>query len=284
MKKYITAVLASAAVALGSLTVAAQSDTTTPVDQSGRAVDRSQVPSSTTVNNNVQGSTQTSPDQSGRAIDRSQVPSADTTGTATPATPSTTQNLPDPQLPGRALDRAALPNPAGGYATDEPAGANTSAMINSTASNPAKFLPKAYEADQSEIRTSQLAQEKSSNDQVKALAQMIIQDHQAHAAKVQQLAQQKNIQVSDQLSSDCQKKIDKLSALNGPSFDRHYVHDMVRDHRDAIQLYSAAAQNNTDPDVKALAQNTLPTLREHLQMAERGATTVNEPAGAAMNK
>jgi len=283
MKKYITAVLASAAVALGSLSVGAQSDTTQPTDQTGRAIDRAQVPSSSATPDT--SGAQTLPDQSGRAIDRSQVPSSDTTGTADPnATPSTTQNLPSQQLPGRALDRAQLPNPAGGYALDEPAGSETAATINATASNPAQFVPKAYEADESEIRMSQLAQEKSSSDRVKMLAQRLVQDHQAHAEKVQQLAQQKNIQVSNQLSPDCQKKLDTLSALNGPSFDKHYVRDMVRDHRKAIELYSAAAQNDTDPDVKAFAQSTLPTLREHLQMAERDATTIDEPAGAAMTK
>jgi len=57
---------------------------------------------------------------------------------------------------------------------------------------------------------------------------------------------------------------------------------MVRDHKKVIALYEQAAANNTDSDVKALAQSTLPTLREHLQMAERDATTINEPAGASL--
>ena len=71
MKKYITAVLASAAVTLGALTVAAQNDTTTPVDQSGRAVDRAQVPSTSTTPDTTGGQT-TPVDQSGRAVDRTQ--------------------------------------------------------------------------------------------------------------------------------------------------------------------------------------------------------------------
>ena len=194
-----------------------------------------------------------------------------------------TQNLPSQNQPGRAYDRAALPNPAGGYAT-EPAGSETAATINATADNPATFVPKAFEADQAEVRMGQVAQEKASSEQVKMLAQHMIQDHQAHADKVQQLAQQKNIQVSSQLSPECQKKLDTLAALNDASFDKRYVHDMIRDHRKAIALYTEAAANNTDPDVKALAQSTLPTLHEHLQMAERDATAINEPAGAALQK
>jgi len=239
MKKYITAVVVSAGLALGTLPAVAQQDTTQNQNQK--------------VN--------------------------------------TTQNMPSQTLPGRAYDRAALPgetppnNPASGYAANEPAGGGlTMESLRATADNPSTFVPKAYEADQAEIRMGQLAQEKSSSEQVKSFANRIVQDHQAHLQKVQQLAHQKNIQVSDQLAPHDQKQYDRLSAMNGASFDRAFVQDMVRDHKHAIALYSEAAQNDTDSDVKALAQNTLPTLREHLQMAENDSTTINEPAGAGMQK
>jgi putative membrane protein len=285
MKKYIIAVLASAGLVLGTNAVlmADPSDPNT-TDQTGRAIDRSQVPSSST-NAYTPNSTDNTPsvDQRGRAADRNQVPSSDTTGAAYQQ-PSTTQNLPDQSLPGRALDRAIVAgqNPATGF--PEVAGSESSAATMGLASNPSKFVIKAYAADQEEIRMSQIAQEKSSSDQVKSLAQTIVQDHQAHAAKVQQLAQQKGIAVSDQLSPECQKSLDAMSAMSGPAFDRHYLHDMVRDHKKAIALYDQAAANNSDPDVRALAQSTLPTLKEHLQMAQRDATIINEPAGANRDK
>jgi putative membrane protein len=36
-----------------------------------------------------------------------------------------------------------------------------------------------------------------------------------------------------------------------------------------VQLFKDEAQNGTDPDVKALAQQLLPTLEHHLEMAQR---------------
>jgi len=265
MKKYITSVMASAALALGTISVPGD-----PTDSS-------------------QNQTPPSQDQPGRAIDRSQMSSSTDPSMPQGQDVNTTQNMPVQDQPGRAYDRAALPNmtpannPAGGYALDEPAGSDLGASaMTAKAENPATFVPWAFEADQGEIRLSQLAQEKSSSDQVKALAQRLVTDHQAHADKVQQLAQQKNIPIPSQLSAQGQRKLDVLNALNGPSFDKHYLHDMVRDHKKAIAFYTQAAQNNTDPDVKALAQNTLPILREHLQMVEHGATTINEPAGASV--
>jgi putative membrane protein len=204
---------------------------------------------------------------------------------ADPNDASQNQNMPIQDQPGRAYDRAALGNPASGNLINEPAGAEPgAASVRMTAENPATFVPKAYESDEAEIRLSQLAQEKSSSDQVKMLAQRLAQDHQAHANKVQQLAQEKNIPVSNQLSAECQKSVDALSALNGASFDKHFIHDMIRDHKKAIALYNQAAEHDTDPDVKALAESTLPTLREHLQMAEHDAVIINEPAGASLSK
>ncbi|HWD19915.1 MAG TPA: DUF4142 domain-containing protein [Verrucomicrobiae bacterium] len=195
------------------------------------------------------------------------------------------QVVPAQDQPGRALDRARLPNAANGYAVDEPAGADNEtaeehASLKSKAESPSGFIQKVSEDNQAEIRLAQLAQEKSSNPQVKSLAQRLAQDHQANADKLSQLAQQKNVQVSNQLSEKCQKKIDSLSALNGAAFDKHYVRDMIKDHKKDIAFFEQAANNNSDPDVKAFAQSTLPTLKEHLQMAEQD-KTMREPAGAS---
>jgi putative membrane protein len=43
---------------------------------------------------------------------------------------------------------------------------------------------------------------------------------------------------------------------------------MVKDHMQDIQEFQNEANNGQDPDVKALAAKALPTLREHLRMAE----------------
>jgi putative membrane protein len=43
---------------------------------------------------------------------------------------------------------------------------------------------------------------------------------------------------------------------------------MVADHKDAIKEFQKAAQNADDADIKAFASNTLPTLQEHLRMAQ----------------
>jgi putative membrane protein len=42
----------------------------------------------------------------------------------------------------------------------------------------------------------------------------------------------------------------------------------VSDHKDAVKAFEKAANEATDPEVKAFASKTLPTLKHHLSMAE----------------
>jgi putative membrane protein len=60
---------------------------------------------------------------------------------------------------------------------------------------------------------------------------------------------------------------DKLSKYSGADFDREYMSMMVKDHTKDVKEFENASNKAKDPDVKAWASKTLPTLREHLQMA-----------------
>ena len=60
---------------------------------------------------------------------------------------------------------------------------------------------------------------------------------------------------------------DKLSKLSGADFDREYMDMMVKDHTKDVKEFEDASTKAKDADIKAWAAKTLPTLREHLQMA-----------------
>ena len=44
---------------------------------------------------------------------------------------------------------------------------------------------------------------------------------------------------------------------------------MVKDHRTDVKEFQDAANDVKDPELKAFAQKTLPTLQEHLRMAQQ---------------
>ncbi len=61
---------------------------------------------------------------------------------------------------------------------------------------------------------------------------------------------------------------DELSKLKGSAFDQAYAKDMVSGHQKAIEQFEMEAKNGQDADVKAWAEKSLPTLREHLELAQ----------------
>ena len=64
-----------------------------------------------------------------------------------------------------------------------------------------------------------------------------------------------------------QEMVSKMSALSGAEFDRKYMDQMVKDHEKTVSLLERESTKGSDADVKAWAAKTLPTVREHLQMA-----------------
>ncbi|HJU16218.1 MAG TPA: DUF4142 domain-containing protein, partial [Stellaceae bacterium] len=53
-----------------------------------------------------------------------------------------------------------------------------------------------------------------------------------------------------------------------PAFDRDYIDQQIRAHRQAIALFTAEAQGGQNPVLRRLAQQALPILRSHLREAE----------------
>ena len=43
----------------------------------------------------------------------------------------------------------------------------------------------------------------------------------------------------------------------------------LQGHQQAVALFQNYAQNGSDPELKTIAQQTLPTLQQHLQMAQK---------------
>jgi putative membrane protein len=63
------------------------------------------------------------------------------------------------------------------------------------------------------------------------------------------------------------KMMDKMSKLSGADFDREYMKHQVNDHNKAVALFERQSRSGKDAELKAFAGRTLPTLKEHQQMA-----------------
>ena len=81
------------------------------------------------------------------------------------------------------------------------------------------------------------------------------------------LASSKGMTLPTALDEKHQKDVTKLSAMSGAEFDRAYSKMMLSDHTKDVKEFEKQSTKGGDPDLKAFASKTLPTLQEHLQMA-----------------
>ena len=120
-----------------------------------------------------------------------------------------------------------------------------------------------------EIQSSQMALQMSSNPQVKDFAQQMITDHTTAGTRVAAVASSKGATVPKMLDDKHKDMVDTLQGKSGTDFDKAYVDLQVKAHQATINLDQDEADNGNDPDIKSTAAGLLPTLKEHLNMAQR---------------
>ena len=130
------------------------------------------------------------------------------------------------------------------------------------------FYKNAAEGGIAEVQLGNLAQEKSANPSVKDFGAMMVSDHTAADEKLQAIAASKNIRLPTSSSVGQTATKAKLEVLSGASFDKSYIADMIKDHQDDIAMFKKEAALGQDPDAKAYAIATLPTLEKHLKKIE----------------
>jgi len=141
----------------------------------------------------------------------------------------------------------------------------SNAVGSVTTPDPAEFMTEAASGGLTEVELGKLASTKATNPEVKKFAQMMVADHTKANTELKALAAKKNVNLPAQPDSDHQSMITGLQGKSGADFDADYVEAMVDDHEEDVAAFEKQAQNSTDPDVKAFAAKTLPTLRKHLE-------------------
>jgi putative membrane protein len=100
---------------------------------------------------------------------------------------------------------------------------------------------------------------------VREFGALMVKDHSAANEKLKAIAESKNITLPANTSVDEMAAKEKLRALSGSSFDKSYIKGMIKDHQEDIAEFKKEATSGRDPDARAFAAATLPTLEAHLK-------------------
>ena len=146
-------------------------------------------------------------------------------------------------------------------------------------------MKMAAHSDQFEIRTSQLALEKTSNPEVKEYAQKMIQEHTESTQQLTRLASQRGVTLPGTPNSFQQAVIDQLTPLTGTQFDRAYLAAQTNGHMLTVAVFQTEVGQGKDQDIQNFASQLLPTIAGHYQMASQmnGQRNVLNPSSSNSN-
>lgn len=145
-----------------------------------------------------------------------------------------------------------------------PATTSTSAMANGTMG----FASEAARGGMLEVQLADLALQKSDDADVKSFAQRMKKDHTAANDKLKDIVGS-NQQLPVNLSAEEQEQVSSLQSKSGDDFDKAYADMMVQDHQKDVSEFENAVNSAPTQELRQFASQTLPTLKEHLKLAQQ---------------
>ena len=146
--------------------------------------------------------------------------------------------------------------------------ADTDGSRGQLTSSDFKFVTDATRGGMEEVQLGQLAQQKANNTAIRDFGQRMVTDHQKANDDLKQIVQKKGALIPTSLSHSETSTLEHLQKLSVADFDKAYISYMFRDHKKDVKEFEKATKNLSDPELKAFAEKTLPTLQEHLTQAQ----------------
>jgi putative membrane protein len=130
-----------------------------------------------------------------------------------------------------------------------------------------KFVKDAAQGGMAEVELGNLAVQKASSDEVKKFGQRMVDDHSKANDKLKEVASQEGLTLPESPNAAQKATKTRLSKLSGDQFDKAYMNNMVKDHKQDVADFQKESSNGHDEAIKDFASQTLPTLQDHLKEA-----------------
>lgn len=158
-------------------------------------------------------------------------------------------------------------------------GANAGATSAKLSDSEKQLLQNIADADKAEIEMGQLAQSNGSSQKVKDFGQKLVDDHTQNNQQLQQLAQQKGVQLSDEEKPAEQSTKSKLENVKGAQFDKAFMQHEKDDHAKLLSQLKQQQDQIQDPDMKSFVGQTISAVQQHLDAAEGSKASSTPPSG-----
>lgn len=165
---------------------------------------------------------------------------------------------------------------ANGQVIDSTGNANMGNMTNMAnkpmSANPTDasgFMMAAAESSNAEIAAGKMAVSMSKNAEVKLFAQQMIAEHTKANNDLKPVAAKKNVALPTDLNAEHKAMAADMAKMTGADFDKDYIAGQITDHEKTVALLQSQIDGGTDADAKAFASKMLPSVKMHLEMAQK---------------
>jgi putative membrane protein len=170
------------------------------------------------------------------------------------------QPMPGQTTPGMTPD-AGMPN--------MPGNANQPSMVDQS------FVHKTMEDDAAQVQIGQLAQQKSTSDDVKQFGAKMADIHSQLTDQLKPIAKQLGVSEPKGPSKKDKEQIAQMQTLSGADFDTAFIKAMMKYQQTDLKGFHDEAQTAQDPNVQQLAKMDEPVLTQHFQLLQQIAQAHN---------
>jgi putative membrane protein len=132
-----------------------------------------------------------------------------------------------------------------------------------------EFVSQVAAENLMEVRLAQAAQRKVTSPSVKQFAQRMVIDHTSMQKQWIEVAKRRGLDFKAEMTARHRQQAEQLGSVPAAEFDRAYMTLMVQNHRENVNTFRAQRNAGHSAEVRQLIDVTLPTLQEHLSIAQQ---------------
>lgn len=130
------------------------------------------------------------------------------------------------------------------------------------------FLIGAHQDNLTEIQAGQAAEEKADSQAVRDAGARFVKEHTALDEQVTNVAGKLGLDLPSRPTEQQQAELRRVAAKRGAEFDRAWVASQVKGHHKTLASVDKEVSEGSSEQVKKLAQDARPVVREHLDLVE----------------
>jgi putative membrane protein len=137
-----------------------------------------------------------------------------------------------------------------------------------------QFVISAAYDELTQVKLGQAAYQNASNPQVKVFAKEMVDEHAGAVDKLMGIAALDNLSAPTELDKEHQAEVDQLSKTSGAAFDKAYLAEVIKEHRQDLALYQKEVTAGSSSDLKSWAAAEILTIQDHIERAQKLAASL----------